>query len=115
MFVNGLGFEGWMTRLVKASGTKAPIVVATKGVKPRKARGRSRPRRGRSACLAVGRQRKIYVANIRDALIAADPAGKDSYEANAAAYLGKLDALDDGGEGRDREDPGRPPPDHHHP
>ena len=37
---------------------------------------------------------KIYVANIRDALIAIDPAGKAIYEANAAAYLGKLDALD---------------------
>src|SRR5262249_3816329 len=34
------------------------------------------------------------VANIRDGLIAADPAGKAFYEANAAAYLSKLDALD---------------------
>src|SRR5262245_26218017 len=30
VFVNGLGFEGWISRLVKASGTKAPMVVATK-------------------------------------------------------------------------------------
>src|SRR6516225_3366724 len=30
VFVNGLGFEGWLERLVKASGTKAPIVVATR-------------------------------------------------------------------------------------
>ena len=37
---------------------------------------------------------KLYVANIRDGLIAADPAGKAIYEANAAAYLAKLDALD---------------------
>ena len=29
---NGLGFEGWMARLVKASGTRAPMIVATKGV-----------------------------------------------------------------------------------
>ena len=36
VFVNGLGFEGWMARLVKASGTKAAMVTATKGVKPRK-------------------------------------------------------------------------------
>src|SRR5712692_10448831 len=34
VFVNALGFEGWLERLVKASGTKAPIVVATKGIKP---------------------------------------------------------------------------------
>src|SRR4029078_11063189 len=37
---------------------------------------------------------KIYVANIRDALIAADPAGKSSYEANATTHLAKLAALD---------------------
>ena len=36
VIINGLGFEGWMDRLVKASGTKATIVVATKGVKPRR-------------------------------------------------------------------------------
>src|SRR5262249_13895843 len=34
VFVNGLGFEGWLERLVKASGTKAPIVIAPKGIKP---------------------------------------------------------------------------------
>ncbi len=38
---NGMGFEGWMTRLVKASGSKAPLIVATKGIKPRK--GCARP------------------------------------------------------------------------
>jgi len=32
--VNGLGFEGWLDRLVKASDTKAPVVVASAGVKP---------------------------------------------------------------------------------
>ena len=39
VFVNGLGFEGWLERLVKASGTKAPIIVATKGIKPRESAG----------------------------------------------------------------------------
>lgn len=33
--VNGLGFEGWLDRLVKASGYKGRIVVASDGVKPR--------------------------------------------------------------------------------
>ena len=36
VFTNGLGFEGWIPRLVKASGTKAAVIVATKGIKPRK-------------------------------------------------------------------------------
>jgi zinc/manganese transport system substrate-binding protein len=37
---------------------------------------------------------KVYVANILKALSAADPAGKAIYEANAAAYLAKLDTLE---------------------
>ena len=35
---------------------------------------------------------KLYVANIRDGLIAADPDGKAVYEANAAKYLDALAA-----------------------
>src|SRR4029453_17181999 len=98
VFVNGLGFEGWLERLVKASGTKAPIVIATKGIKPLERtgdhdhdhdHGRVDPHAWQSVANA-----KIYLANIRDALIAADPAGKDAYFANAAAYLAKLDALE---------------------
>ena len=58
VFVNGLGFEGWMSRLVKASGSKAPLVVATKGVKARASARAATAMRGRSACLAVGRQRQ---------------------------------------------------------
>ncbi len=37
---------------------------------------------------------KIYVANIRDGLSKTDPAGKSAYDANATAYLAKLDALE---------------------
>ena len=97
VFVNGLGFEGWLDRLVKASGTKAPIVVATKGIKPRErggdAQGHDHGRADPHAWQSVANAR-VYVANIRDALIRADPAGKAEYEGNAAAYAGKLDALE---------------------
>src|SRR5262249_1471574 len=96
VFVNGLGFEGWLERLVKASGTKAPIVIATKGIKPLERTGDHDHDHGRAdphAWQSVANA-KIYIANIRDALIAADPAGKDAYFANAAAYLAKLDALE---------------------
>jgi zinc/manganese transport system substrate-binding protein len=30
--VNGLGFEGWINRLVESSGTKAPVVTASQGI-----------------------------------------------------------------------------------
>src|SRR6516164_3854707 len=84
VFVNGLGFEGWLDRLVKASGTKAAIIVATKGIEPlaragEHDHGRSDPHAWQSIANA-----RIYVANIRDALIAIDAAGKADYEANAA-------------------------------
>ena len=96
VFANGLGFEGWINRLVKASGTRAPTIVATKGVKPRKAeddQGHAHGDADPHAWQSVANAR-IYVANIRDALSLADPAGKDSYAANAAAYVAKLDALE---------------------
>jgi len=94
VFVNGLGFEGWMNRLVHASGSRAPIVVATKGITVRRAasghdHGDADPHAWQSATNA-----KIYVINIRDSLIAADPAGAGAYRANAATYVARLDALD---------------------
>ncbi len=97
VFTNGLGFEGWIPRLVKASGTKAAVIVTTKGIKPLKmeaeGHGHGHAEADPHAWQSVANA-KIYVANIRDALVAADPAGKATYEANAAAYTSKLDALD---------------------
>ena len=90
VFVNGLGFEGWFDRLIKASGAKAAIVVATQGIAPRtRAAGAIDPHAWQSIANA-----RIYVANIQAALIAADPAGRAIYDANATGYLGRLDALD---------------------
>lgn len=96
IFGNGMGFEGWIPRLVKASGTKAPVVVASKGVKPLKnaAQGHDHGGADPHAWQSVANA-KLYVATIRDGLIGADPAGRASYEANAAAYTAKLDALEE--------------------
>ncbi len=93
VFMNGLGLEGWMTRLVKASGTKAPALLATQGIKPLKMEEDGKTGIDPHAWQSVANAR-IYVANIRDGLIAADPAGKMSYEANAKAYLARLDGLE---------------------
>jgi zinc/manganese transport system substrate-binding protein len=97
VILNGLGYEGWLERLIRASGTKAKPVVASNGIKPRRsgtqAGGHGHGQFDPHAWQSVGNV-KIYVANIRDALAAADPAGKAIYEANAAAYLAKLDDLE---------------------
>jgi zinc/manganese transport system substrate-binding protein len=88
VIINGLGLEGWLPRLVQSSGSKAAIITATNGVAPRKLGSDADPHAWQSVVNA-----KIYVANIRDALIAADQAAAPSYRANADAYLAKLDAL----------------------
>lgn len=103
VFTNGLGFEGWLARLVKSSATRADVVTVSKGIAPLKM-----PARGHAHGHGHGHSHgsgdphawqsvanvKIYVANIRDALIAKDPANRGVYETNAAAYLGQLDQLD---------------------
>ncbi|MEW6642611.1 MAG: metal ABC transporter substrate-binding protein [Pseudomonadota bacterium] len=95
VIVNGLGLEGWLPRLVKSSGDRAIVVAATKGIVPRK------PPEGGDHGHAVDPHAwqavpnaKIYVTNIRDALIAADPASAEIYRGNAQAYLAELDKLD---------------------
>lgn len=89
VIVNGLGFEGWLSRLVQSSGKKPTIVTATRGIAPRKLGSEADPHAWQSAANA-----KTYVTNIRDALAAADPAGAETYRGNAQTYLEKLDALD---------------------
>ena len=95
VFANGLHFEGWMGRLIKASGTKASVVEAAKPIQPLNAKGEGGRAHGTDphAWQSVANA-KIYVAAIREGLIAADPSGKAAYEANAAAYLAGLDELE---------------------
>ena len=89
VFVNGLGLEGWLPRLVQSAGNKATIVIATTGIAPLKLGPDADPHAWQSPLNA-----KIYVANIRDALAAVDPADAEVFKSNANAYLAKLDALD---------------------
>jgi zinc/manganese transport system substrate-binding protein len=103
--VNGFKFEGWMTRLIKSSAAKGTVAVATTGITPQALPAAEEPgKKDAHGHDHAGREdphawqnvanAKVYIANIRDALSAADPAGKAVYDANATAYLAKLDALD---------------------
>ena len=89
VFVNGLGFEGWLPRLVKSAGGKASVVTATTGMAPLKLGSEADPHAWQSVANA-----KIYVANIRDALAAVAPADAEAFKSNASAYLADLDALE---------------------
>jgi len=93
ILVNGLKLEGWMDRLIKASGSTAPVIVATKGVQPLESEENGHKGLDPHAWQSIDNA-KIYVANIRDALAAADPDGAATYRANASAYVAQLDKLD---------------------
>ena len=89
VIVNGFGLEGWLPRLVQSAGGKAVIVTATSGIAPLRLGSDADPHAWQSVINA-----KLYVANIRDALVAADTADAEAFRANAGAYLTKLDGLD---------------------
>jgi zinc/manganese transport system substrate-binding protein len=89
LVMNGLGLEGWLPRLVQSAGSKATIVTASNGIAPLQLGSDADPHAWQSVANV-----RIYVANIRDALIAADPADAAVFRANAERYLGELNALD---------------------
>lgn len=100
--VPGAGFEGWvddfLSSLKKDSGPK--VVEASKGVNLIKA-DNIHPDQKKSnesdidphTWLSPVNAKKMG-ENIRDGLIAADPANKADYEANYNSFAGKMDALD---------------------
>jgi zinc/manganese transport system substrate-binding protein len=89
LVMNGLGLEGWLPRLVQSAGSKATIVTASNGIAPLQLGSDADPHAWQSVANV-----RLYVANIRDALIAADPADAAVFRANAERYLGELNALD---------------------
>jgi zinc/manganese transport system substrate-binding protein len=105
VLVNGLSFEEFLSRLVKASGTRAPVVELT-----RNADILNDPKGGHyhfingeavfhatpndpHAWQSIANA-KMYVQNIAEAFCAADSTNCAEYEANAAAYNETLSALD---------------------
>jgi zinc/manganese transport system substrate-binding protein len=99
--VNGLGMEGWIERLIKASRSKAPIVVASKGIRPqtmeeeedKEASGKPKVVTDPHAWqnLANG---QLYVGNIAEGLARVDPANAAGYRQRAERYSKKLEDLD---------------------
>jgi len=89
IFVNGLGFETWSNTLISESGTNASVHVATAGVKIVTVDGETDPHAWNSLLNGV-----IYVNNIAATLSEKIPAKSDMIEANRAAYVDQLLALD---------------------
>ena len=117
VLANGLHLEGFLDRLVQASGAKAPVIALTQGVELLRNteedhehadhdhndhdhdhadehahhhhHGEYDPHAWQSVANA-----RVYVNNIAQAFCAADAAGCPSYQANAKSYDEKLQALD---------------------
>ncbi|WP_068508834.1 MULTISPECIES: metal ABC transporter solute-binding protein, Zn/Mn family [unclassified Oleiphilus] len=121
LLMNGLGFEGWLARLVAAADFNGLTVIATENVRlireRKDLRRHSHGHHGEeehkhsSASLdenddiskMVGRvdphawhslqAAKVYIRNITNALAKVDPPHAGEYETNAQAYIEELDLL----------------------
>lgn len=101
---NGLGFEPWLDRMLRAAGGSPRVAVASEGVRPRlmeaeaHGHGHSHGPAGRKVpdphTWQDLRNGQVYAANIGKALAAADAANAAFYQERAEAYAARLGALD---------------------
>jgi len=93
VFVSGLGMEGWMDRLISASGYKGTVVVASNGVNTRKMEEDGKtitdPHAWNSMHNGV-----IYATNAMNALIKADPDDAADIRHSGERYIQQLQKLD---------------------
>lgn len=90
---NGLDFEGWMTRLIAASGFAGTRIVAAGAVPSRTVREGSRTVRDPHVWQDP-RRAVLMVQAIAEGLALADPARAGFYRARAADYAARIEAAD---------------------
>nr|WP_231502051.1 metal ABC transporter substrate-binding protein [Herbaspirillum sp. RV1423] len=103
--INGLGFEGWMERVVQSANYRGDIVVASNGIAVRDRvgdehddhaghddahhHGKNDPHAWQNPANVV-----VYTRNIVAALSKLDPSGATVYRKNGETYIAKLNELD---------------------
>jgi ABC-type Zn uptake system ZnuABC Zn-binding protein ZnuA len=83
VFMNNLGLEGWIKKLIEAAGGKRPVITVTEGITPLTdptGYGDFDPH-----CWFDAKLAKVYVQN---------PENEKYYKDNAERYLNELDGLD---------------------
>lgn len=93
VFVSGLGMEGWMDRLITASGYKGQTVVASSGINTRKMEEDGKTITDPHAWNSM-QNGVTYATNVMNALIAADPEDADYFRQHGDAYIKQLKQLD---------------------
>lgn len=114
LVVNGLNFEVWLPRLVKASGFSGVTVVASDGIVPRlltneeMAEYTDQDHADEAGSGAAGRHNAIdphawqslsngmiYAKNIASALMKADPKNAKDYRSRAEIYISEMKKMDE--------------------
>jgi zinc/manganese transport system substrate-binding protein len=93
VFVSGLGLEGWMDRLVTASGYKGQPVVASRGVTTRSMEEEGKSITDPHAWNSM-QNGVIYATNVMNALIKADPDDAAAIRQRGENYIQQLKKLD---------------------
>jgi zinc/manganese transport system substrate-binding protein len=93
--VNGLGLEGWETRLVQSAQYRGPVLVASEGIIPIETTelNAAAPVPDPHAWQDV-KNAETYADNIARALENADPTHAEDYRQSVARYRSELEALD---------------------
>jgi len=96
LIVNGAEFEHFLEKLLQNAGGQRAVVEASAGLKSRQPSANEilDDPHGDPHFWLDPNNVVTYVENIRDALSKADPDGAETYKANAAAYIMKLEELD---------------------
>lgn len=88
--VNGLGFEGWIDRLIKVSGYQGTVVVASAGITPRQGGYHGTdPHAWQDLALA-----RRYVANLASGIQRRWPERAAEVGVRSQDYTARIDALD---------------------
>ncbi len=92
IFKNGLTFEGWLNELIDNAGSNAQVITVTDGIDPIKSLiydNAVDPHAWMDVTKGL-----TYIANIRDALVAADSAHATVYRQNYERYRVELEETD---------------------
>ena len=92
ILMNGLTLEGWMAKMIAGAGSDARVVTITEGIAPIES-GTYRNSYDPHAWMDAANGR-VYIRNIRDALVAVDPANADVYDFNYRLYDRELADID---------------------
>ncbi|PWS38493.1 metal ABC transporter substrate-binding protein [Falsiroseomonas bella] len=103
---NGLGFDGWMDRMIRSANYRGPVVTATEGVVPRTmpahshghAHGNAQGGRSRTVpdphAWQDPRLGALFARTIARGLAGADAANAAAHLATGEAYAARIEALD---------------------